>query len=109
VRGEGEGLRQVDADLAFALDTDFFALGVQPGDTLERPGSPEPPIAVLEVVPVTLGAHPNVGDVWRATHPDSGDLVYNAACELLFAGGCPSPRPMPVELDPCQALPCNVY
>ena len=56
------------------------------------------------VVPVELRQHPNAGDAWQADSPGAGDLVYNTACELLFADACPYRRALGPE-DPGAGLP----
>lgn len=106
VRAEGERLVLGPRDRAFTTDVDLVAAGVQPGDrlvlTLAEPGFAMPHV-VAEVVPIELRRHPNIGDTWRAVAPAGGDLVYNTACELLYAGPCPTRRA--VLDDPNVGLP----
>lgn len=107
VRAEGDALRLLDGQFAYHPTTDFLERGVSPGDVLELLDPPAARRVVEGVVPVELSLHPGAGDVWRATSPDAGDLVFNAACALLNGGLCPTPRPLPAALDPCQTLPCG--
>ena len=107
LRAEGEALLLLDDRFAYHPTADFFERGVAPGDVLELLDPPAERRLVEAVVPVELAQHPGAGDVWRATSPDAGDLVFNAACALLNGGACPAPRPLDVTLDPCQTLPCG--
>ena len=107
LRAEGDALLLLDGRFAYHPTADFFEQGVAPGDVLELLDPPAARRVVEGVVPVELAQHPGAGDVWRATSPDAGDLVFNAACALLNSGACPAPRPLDVTLDPCQTLPCG--
>jgi hypothetical protein len=102
-RLEAGPLRLGPGPYAFALEVDFGAGGVLPGDVLVlRDGVRH---VVEEVVPLVLARHPNAGDPWRAPHLQGGDAVYNTACELLYGGTCPHPRPPPGAGDPDATLP----
>ncbi len=90
-------------NLVFAPEVDFVAAGVARGSHLVLDGEDFPSLQVGGVVPVELRHHPNSGRAWRAAAPEGGDLVYNTACELLFDGPCPHPRP--TADDPNQSLP----
>jgi hypothetical protein len=103
VRGEGQGLVLGPGPWAFALSTDFGLAGVAPGDQLVL--ADERRLGIDRVVPVELARHPNAGDQWRGPHARGGDAVYNAACELLNGGVCPSPRAIPPMDDPNATLP----
>ncbi len=102
-RVESSDLRLGPGPYAYALGVDFGAAGVLPGDvlTVGEGGRHR----VEEVVPLVLARHPNAGDPWRAPHLQGGDAVYNAACELLYGGTCPHPRPAPGAGDPDATLP----
>ncbi|MCK6575527.1 hypothetical protein L6V77_31105 [Myxococcota bacterium] len=102
-RVEAGALQLGPGPYAFALGVDFGAAGVRPGDVLVlRDGVRH---VVEEVVPLVLARHPNAGDPWRAPHLHGGDAVYNTACELLYGGTCPHPRPPPGAGDPDATLP----
>lgn len=107
LRAEGDAMIIGPRDRAFTGDVDLVAAGVQPGDALlvfaGPAGSALAPVTVAEVVPIELRRHPNVGDAWRSLAPAGGDLVYNTACELIYAGPCPTRRP--VVDDPNSGLP----
>ncbi|MEZ4466908.1 MAG: hypothetical protein R3F43_21285 [bacterium] len=106
VRVDGAHLEVGPGRLAWVPGTDLVAAGVIRGDELivETPGELPTRLAVGGVVPVELRQHPNAGDAWRADSPGAGDLVYNTACELLFADACPYRRP-PGPDDPGAGLP----
>ncbi len=106
-RAEGEALILGPRDRAFTGDVDLVAAGVEPGDMLIVFGGPAgsalAPVEVAGVVPIELRRHPNIGDAWRSLAPAGGDLIYNTACELIYAGPCPTRRP--VADDPNSGLP----
>ena len=87
----------------FAPEVDFVAAGIGRGHHLVLDAEDYPSLLVGGVVPVELRRHPNAGQAWDAATPEGGDLVYNTACELLFDGPCPHPRP--TAGDPNQSLP----
>ena len=91
---------------AWLPDADLVAAGVERGDTLTLTVLGELPVRlpIGGVVPVELRQHPNAGDAWQADSPGAGDLVYNTACELLFADACPYRRALGPE-DPGAGLP----
>lgn len=110
LRAEGDALYLGPRDRAFTEDADLVAAAVEPGDVLrvldgveEIEGDAAQPLRIAEVVPIEIRRHPNIGDAWRAIAPGGGDLVYNTACELLYAGPCPNRRP--VVDDPNSGLP----
>lgn len=103
VRAEGDQLELGPRDRAFTPTVDLIAAAVGPGDVLEIDSEPPARLLIAEVVPITLRHHPNAGDSWRALTPTGGDIVYNAACHLLYGGQCPDPRP--VADDPNHGLP----
>ncbi len=109
LKAEGVELYLGPRDRAFTADVDLVAAGIAPGDRLwvDAAGPDaeqvDGPLAVLGVVPIELRRHPNIGDAWRAIAPGGGDLVYNTACELIYAGPCPNRRA--VADDPNSGLP----
>ena len=100
---EGQGLVLGPGAWAFALSTDFGLAGLSAGDVLVL--ADETRLPIDHVVPLELARHPNAGDQWRGLHARGGDAVYNTACELIFGGSCPSPRPIPANDDPNSTLP----
>ncbi|MCB9527061.1 MAG: hypothetical protein H6701_01440 [Myxococcales bacterium] len=102
LRARGDSMQLGPRDRAYAADGELVAAGVEPGDLLELPAL-DLAVEIAEVVPVIVRRHPNAGDAWRSSAPGGGDIVYNTACELLYAGSCPDRRP--VQDDPNSALP----
>ncbi|MCA9525094.1 MAG: hypothetical protein KC549_02210, partial [Myxococcales bacterium] len=106
VRAAGDRLELGPGRRAWLPDADLVAAGVERGDTLTLTVLGELPVRlpIGGVVPVELRQHPNAGDAWQADSPGAGDLVYNTACELLFADACPYRRALGPE-DPGAGLP----
>lgn len=102
LRARGEALHLGPRDRAFTADGNLVTAAVQPGDRLELP-TLDLTLEIAGIVPLVLRRHPNAGDAWRSSAPGGGDIVYNTACELLYAGSCPDRRP--IQDDPNSALP----
>ncbi|MBU0553378.1 hypothetical protein KKB55_07930 [Myxococcota bacterium] len=81
---------------AFTLKADLRGLNpvmlrLEDGDAIE----------ILGLAPLALRDHPNAGEIWGASAPLGGDLIYNALCDLIE--DC-LPRPWLGD-DPNAALP----
>ena len=108
ILAQGDALVLVPGGFAFTLEADFSQQDLPAGTRLRVSGgslSWVDGFEVVEVVPLDLSRHPNVGARAWALHQGSGDLVYNTACELAFDGLCPHPRPIGGPGDPNEDLP----
>lgn len=90
---------------AWLPEHDLPALGVHGGHLLIATTQDDVlRLPIGGIVPIELRQHPNPADAWTAASIGAGDLIYNAACDLLFQGACPHRRDYGAD-DPTPGLP----
>ncbi len=104
LRASGQAIVLGPADRAFTPGVDLIEAGVRRGDLLTVQAWRTPAAPIDGLVPLVLRDHPNAADAWHASSAQGGELVYNTACELIFAGACPHRRE-PIGADPNETLP----
>ena len=88
LRAQGDALTIGVNKVAFAPNVNFVLLGVEPGDKLILPEWESRWWPIGGIVPVELKRHLNAADTMDSLSPSAGELVYQAACELLESQTC---------------------